>query len=88
MLRLDLSLRETGLGPPDVGEMAAVVDTDDRTFLTDAEMKSRHRENLLSALNAAGWRISGQGGAAELLAMKPSTLADRMRALGIKRPAR
>jgi len=86
-LRLDLSLRETGLGPPDAGELPAV-DTGGQIFLTDAEMKSRQRDNLLSALGAAGWRISGEGGAAELVAMKPSTLTDRMRSLGIKRPAK
>jgi PAS domain S-box-containing protein len=86
-LRLDLSLRETGLGSADAEESPAA-DTIEQAFLTDAEMKSRLRDNLVSALNAAGWRISGQDGAAELLGMKPSTLADRMRALGVKRPDR
>jgi hypothetical protein len=30
--------------------------------------------------------VAGAGGAAELLGMKPSTLASRLKALGIQRP--
>ena len=59
-----------------------------REFLTEQEMREQQRENLLAALNAADWRISGSGGAAELLGLKPSTLTDRMRSMGIRRPAR
>ena len=59
-----------------------------RDFLTDDEMKLRQRENLVAALAAADWRIAGEGGAAELLGLKPSTLADRMRSMGLRRPAR
>ncbi len=50
------------------------------------EWRRLEGENLLAALAAAGWRISGEGGAAELLGMKPSTLESRMKALGIERP--
>jgi transcriptional regulator with GAF, ATPase, and Fis domain len=50
-------------------------------------MKAKFRENLLSALRASDWRISGKQGAAELLDMKPSTLTDRIRSMGIKKPA-
>jgi PAS domain S-box-containing protein len=86
VLRLDLSLRETGLGPPETDESPAVPAVD-RPYLTDEEMKAKFRANLLSALNAASWRISGKEGAAERLGMKPSTLADRMRSMGLKKPA-
>jgi PAS domain S-box-containing protein len=86
VLRLDLSLRETGLGPPETDEVPIIVSVD-RPYLTDREMKAKFRENLLSALDASEWRISGNEGAAELLGMKPSTLTDRMRSMGIKRPA-
>lgn len=86
VLRLDLSLRETGLGPPEMDEVPIIVSVD-RPYLTDREMKAKFRENLLSALDASEWRISGNEGAAELLGMKPSTLTDRMRSMGIKRPA-
>ena len=85
-LRLDLSLRDTD---PDSSAVESTADaplTNDQ-FQTDEQMKERQRENMLSALKVAGWRISGQGGAAELLGMKPSTLTDRMRTMGLQKPA-
>ena len=57
-------------------------------FITEEQMRELQRRNLVAALEAAGGRISGKGGAAELLGIKPTTLADRMRALGIERPRR
>jgi PAS domain S-box-containing protein len=57
-------------------------------FVTEAEMHSRQRANILAALQAANWRISGRGGAAELLGVRPTTLSDRLRVLHIRRPAR
>jgi PAS domain S-box-containing protein len=56
-------------------------------FLTEAEMRDRQRANLVAALEVARWRIAGKGGAAELLGIRPSTLADRMKTLEIRRPA-
>jgi transcriptional regulator with GAF, ATPase, and Fis domain len=55
-------------------------------FVTDREFRKRERQNLIAALGEAGWKIYGRGGAAALLGMKPTTLASRMRALGIERP--
>ncbi len=49
------------------------------------EMKSFERDNILRALDSAGGRIYGDGGAAERLGMNPSTLRSRMKALGIRR---
>ena len=43
---------------------------------------------MIAALQRAGWRIGGAGGAAELLAVRPSTFKSRMKALAIVRPAR
>ncbi len=51
-------------------------------------MRTRQRTNLVAALEAAGWRVSGKGGAAELLGIRPSTLTDRMKTLKIRRPGR
>jgi PAS domain S-box-containing protein len=53
---------------------------------TAREMEDGERANVLRALEAAAWRISGEGGAASLLGLKPSTLASRMKTLGIRRP--
>jgi DNA-binding NtrC family response regulator len=43
------------------------------------------KQAILTALEAAEGRISGRGGAAELLDVKPSTLYSRMKRLGVKR---
>jgi transcriptional regulator with GAF, ATPase, and Fis domain len=43
------------------------------------------RAYLLRALEQAGWRVEGAGGAADLLALNPSTLRSRMRKLGIRK---
>ena len=88
VLRLDLSLPEPQPAPAGspVSSLASVLPVGERPFLTEAGMRDQQRANLLAALEAAGWRISGAGGAAELLGMRPSTLADRMKTLGISRP--
>ena len=54
----------------------------DSSLATLAENERRH---IMKALELCGWKVSGIGGAAELLDMKPSTLEFRMRKLGIKR---
>jgi PAS domain S-box-containing protein len=51
------------------------------------ELENLERANLIRALEAAQWRISGDSGAAALLAMNPSTLRSRMKALGLKAAA-
>ena len=54
-------------------------------FYTDAEWRERERENLHNALKRAGGKVSGAGGAAELLGVNANTLASRLRAFGISR---
>jgi formate hydrogenlyase transcriptional activator len=58
-----------------------------RGFLTAAALRERERENLLAVLEIANWRVSGKGGAAELLGIKPSTLQSQLKAFGLTRPA-
>ena len=55
-------------------------------ILTEEELNLRDKENILAALKQAEWRISGGGGAAELLGIKPTTLKSRMKRFGISRP--
>ncbi len=55
-------------------------------ILTEAGMRDWERRNLIAALEKSGWKIYGEGGAAALLAMKPTTLASRIKALQITRP--
>jgi transcriptional regulator with GAF, ATPase, and Fis domain len=56
-------------------------------ILTEQEWRALERENLQRALEQAGGRISGPGGAAELLGIHPNTLASRLEKLGIRRKA-
>jgi transcriptional regulator with GAF, ATPase, and Fis domain len=44
------------------------------------------RHAIVAALDAAHWRVSGRGGAADLLVLKPTTLHAKMNKLGIHRP--
>jgi len=55
----------------------------DPVILTEAERKRRERESIIAALKQANGKISGPRGAAELLGMKPTTLASRIKALGL-----
>jgi len=59
-----------------------------QSILTDAEIKSLQKRNLLAALIQSGWKIYGSTGAARVLGMKPTTLIERMRRMGIKKPPR
>jgi transcriptional regulator with GAF, ATPase, and Fis domain len=54
-----------------------------KKIMTYAEMKNLERENLIAALQIANYRIYGAGGAAEILGVKPTTLASRIKALQI-----
>jgi transcriptional regulator with GAF, ATPase, and Fis domain len=60
----------------------------DNEVLTADTMLALERANIVRALEASQWRVAGDGGAAQLLGMPASTLSSRMKALGIKRPAR
>lgn len=53
------------------------------TVMTDDDMRERERNNILAALRASGGKVFGKGGAAEMLAIKPTTLASRIKSLGI-----
>lgn len=52
--------------------------------LTDAEVRRFEAENIRAALLIAGGKVSGPGGAAELLGLKPTTLASRIKTLGLQ----
>jgi PAS domain S-box-containing protein len=83
-LRLDLSMPESVIMPALADEQQRE-SSDQPAFLTEEQMKLRQKANLQSVLEAANWRISGKNGAAQLLGIKPSTLTDRIRSMGIKR---
>jgi len=56
-----------------------------RLPFTEQERLSRDRDNILSALQLTRGKVSGQDGAAQLLGIKSTTLASRMKALGVER---
>ena len=58
--------------------------TSSTTVVSNAEMKQRDRNNILAALNQTNWRVHGPGGAAELLGMRPTTLASRIKRMQLK----
>ena len=52
---------------------------------TEAQLREQERANLMAALATCSGKVFGPGGAAELLGMKPTTLASRLKVLGIAR---
>jgi transcriptional regulator with GAF, ATPase, and Fis domain len=54
-------------------------------ILKESDLRAIERDSIVAALDKAAGRIAGPGGAAELLGVRPSTLRDRMKALGIQR---
>jgi formate hydrogenlyase transcriptional activator len=54
-------------------------------LVTRDELKRQERDGIVAALKQTGGKIFGPGGAAELLGMKPTTLASRITALKLNR---
>jgi two-component system response regulator HydG len=46
-------------------------------------MIETERDHILAILERCNWKVQGQGSAAEILDMHPSTLNSRMKKLGI-----
>ena len=83
-LRLDLSM--PGLKLDD--EEVVVTEPRGDDVLSEKDMRDFQKANLIKALEQANWKVSGSGGAAELLGVRPTTLADRIRTYEIKRPSK
>lgn len=62
-----------------------VVQPDEDKILTREELLILEKNNIIKALRATGGKVSGSGGAAELLNMVPTTLSSRIRSLGIRK---
>ena len=83
VLRLDLSMPGLKL---DIDGVADAAITNDEV-LGEKDMREFQKNNTVKALKQTNWKVSGVGGAAELLGVRPTTLADRIRTYKIKRPA-
>lgn len=73
-----LESRDPG-SPDTAAQSAAAV-----AILTRGELRDLERRTIQSALDRCGGRVFGPRGAAALLATKPTTLASRVKALGLK----
>jgi PAS domain S-box-containing protein len=82
-LNLDRALPEVSLV-----HMAPTQDTTPSSgqIRTANELAQLERANILRALDAAEWKVSGEKGAATLLGMNASTLSSRMKVLKIQKP--
>jgi len=80
--RLQFSLPGTGLdtGTDESVSMPEAVQT---VPYNESERLARDRANILAALRLTDGKVSGKDGAAKLLGIKPTTLASRMKALGV-----
>ncbi len=58
----------------------------EETFEESERLEDAERNHILRVLQTRGWRVSGKGGAAEILGLKPTTLEARMKRLRIQRP--
>jgi transcriptional regulator with GAF, ATPase, and Fis domain len=83
VLRLDLSMLGLKVDADEVAEAAVISDE----VLTEKDMRDLQRNNIVRALGRTNWKVSGAGGAAELLGIRPTTLADRIRTMKIRKPA-
>lgn len=85
-LRFDLPGAEKGKRIDVADASTSIESSSDPQIVTDDEMRSRERDNIIAALKRTKWKISGDDGAAELLGIKPTTLTSRMKKMGIERP--
>jgi transcriptional regulator with GAF, ATPase, and Fis domain/truncated hemoglobin YjbI len=85
-LRLELGLPASALSSGRASTIPERLPMPAQGFFTASEFEQLERQNLIGVLEAAHWKISGQGGAAFLLGLKPSTLSSRLKALNIQQP--
>ncbi|MBT5220325.1 MAG: sigma 54-interacting transcriptional regulator [Woeseia sp.] len=84
-LRLDLSMPATLQSSTNAGVQAPYNYGD---LLTEDQMRGLQKQNLRKALEQCNWRVSGKEGAAALLGIRPTTLSDRIKSFGLKKPRR
>jgi PAS domain S-box-containing protein len=82
VLRLDLAMSDI-LNAPEPAQPE--VEEQKTDLMTENEVRELERRNTMLALRMAQGRVSGPSGAAKLLGIKPTTLADRIKKLKIGR---
>ncbi|ALP52916.1 histidine kinase [Candidatus Tenderia electrophaga] len=79
--RLTLDLPEA----VDAGDPLERTDTGPIKIMSDTQRRQRERENIINALKATGGKVFGPNGAAQLLDIKPTTLASRIKRFNINK---
>jgi PAS domain S-box-containing protein len=69
---------------PKTSQNAAALPIPSSGVMTDAQLRELERSNMHAALKATNGKLFGKGGAAELLGLKPTTLASRLKRLDIE----
>ena len=82
----ELALDDASADPPDIPEAPAVPQPPGESATRVVSFSEAERRAIHKALAMTGWRISGRGGAADLLGLKPTTLHAKMKRLGVHRP--
>jgi transcriptional regulator with GAF, ATPase, and Fis domain len=82
-LAFDLPASLTSSGKPAIQVHRTSIPVE--AVITERDWRNLERANIVAALRQANLRISGKGGAADLLGINPSTLTSRMKTLGISR---
>jgi formate hydrogenlyase transcriptional activator len=82
-----ISLRSAIDSPAPTRETAPADERVERRPANVIRFCDAERHAILRALELSGWRISGRGGAADILGLKPTTLHAKMKKLGIRRPS-
>ena len=83
VVRLDLAMADILNVAPALDRSSDSIDQP--AVMTEKELTALGRKNMLSALQITNWRVSGPEGAAELVGLKPSTFADRMKKFKISK---
>ena len=78
-LNVDLPTRVAPLAQPE----KSVSSNNPSDILTEAQLRQLESDNVRKALELTQGRVFGQGGAAALLGVKPTTLASRLKKLGL-----
>ncbi len=81
---LQFNLPGNNVAPVVINNVSLNNEDDNSKPYTEVERIARDKENIMQALELCNNKISGAGGAAELLGIKPTTLASRLKNMGIQ----
>ncbi len=80
-----LDFQKTGSGRERGLQQVGSVESQPEKIWTYNQLKDFEKKNILTVLKKTGGKVFGPGGAAELLDMPPTTLASKLKRLGLKK---